>query len=229
MENRVLSSEDIDTDELLVKYYKDRFRVLMILYFFSQDLEPDEKPGYTKVFKSEVKIQALDFLIRNPDYLAYELLTLSNDDPEINRQEVKRIVKQIFGNDEPTIRRVEMERFFYGAYEDIDNIIAFLHGIGFVDFESKRRTDGRVGNKMYYISNNAVDKIQNNLKGIVSINWYFDRCALIKKFFADASGSELKISQYKIDEYKNTLYKTYISEITEKVKEMYFNNYGETL
>ncbi|WP_192822103.1 hypothetical protein [Rufibacter sp. LB8] len=218
-----------DLEDVAIRFYKDRFRVLLILYFFAEDIPTDKKKGYTKAFKSEVKIQALDFLIRNPDYLAYELLVLAENDPCIDKAEVKGIVKMIFSNNEPIIRRVEMERFFYGAYEDIDNIVAFLKSIGFIDFESQKRIDGRVANKVYYVSDLAIDRIEKSLSQMPSIQWYFDRCTLLKRFFGEVTGSELKISQYKVEEYKNTLYKTYISEITEKVKEMYQDFYGEKL
>jgi len=221
--------ETEEIEELTIRFYKDRFRVLLILYFFGYELQPNERKGYAKAFKSEVKIQALDFLIRNPDYLAYELLALAESDPEINKDEVKKIVKKIFGDNEPTIRRMEMERFFYGAYEDIDNIISFLKSINFIDFDSKRRTDGTVASKIYYVSEAAIEKIEKGLKNMPSIQWYFDRCVLIKRFFGDTLGSDLKISQYKVEEYKNTLYKTYISSITDKVKEMYQKFYGEEL
>ena len=123
-----------------VRIYKDRLRIFLILFYFSDDYSSIEHPDFKKNFKSEVRIQKIDFLIRNPDYLAYELLLLADKEP-IHKPEIFFIVKSIYSNLEPTLRRLEMERFFFGAYEDIDDVIGFLKSINFIDFTSKKSTD----------------------------------------------------------------------------------------
>jgi len=52
---------------------------------------------------------------------------------------------------------------------------------------------------------------------------------LIKKYFGDLSGSQLRISQYQIDEYKNTSYNEYIGSINGIVSSEFYNLYSETL
>ncbi|MFB6466458.1 hypothetical protein ACE38V_06480 [Cytobacillus sp. Hz8] len=213
--------------------YRDRLRILLIIYFFSQNIneEEKEKSYYQKEFKSEVRIQKIDFLIRYPDYLAYELLDLLQYPKfEDYKEDIKANVKAIFGNKEPDIRREDMLRFFYGAYEDIDHIIAFLVSIGFIEYSSKRNLAGRVFEKVYYLTEYGVSKIEREiLIGLEKAKWYESRCNLIKKYFGDLSGTELKVRQYEHEEYRATPLNQYIKGIQEDVRSKYQDIFGEEI
>jgi hypothetical protein len=211
-----------------VRAYKDRLRIFLILFFFSDDYSSPGNPTYRKVFKSEVRIQKIDFLIRNPDYLAYELLAEARKDPA-ERAGIKTIVKDIFQKGEPQIRRLEMERFFFGAYEDIDDVIAFLKSIDFIGFSSKKSSDLKTIEKSYYITETALNKVSTSLAGFPALKWYADRCRLIKTYFGNLTGNQLKVSQYEIDEYRNTSFREFIGEISETVKSEYYGLYNEIL
>ena len=215
-------------DKSLIRKYKDRLRIFLILLIFSDEYEDTENPNLKKIFRSEVRIQKIDFLIRNPDYLAYELLLFSQEGVA-NPIEVKETVRAIFKDQEPIIRRLEMERFFFGAYEDIDDAISFLKSIGFIEFSSKKSLTLNTIEKKYYITNYALEKVSKDLASFSSFEWYFKRCDLIKKYFGDLTGNQLKIRQYEIDEYKNTSYREYIGSIQELVQKLYKELYGEFL
>lgn len=213
-------------DKTLIRKYKDRLRIFLILFIFSDEYENIENPHLKKIFRSEVRIQKIDFLIRNPDYLAYELLLFVQvgvADPI----EVKDTVKVIFDNQEPIIRRLEMERFFFGAYEDIDDAIGFLKSIGFIEFSSKKSLTLNTIEKRYYITDYALEKVGKEIENFSSFKWYLERCELIKKYFGDLTGTQLKVRQYEIDEYKNTSYREYIGSIKESVQKLYEELYGE--
>ena len=227
MKNSNIEEEKTEIQDFRI--YQDRIRILLIIYYFSDDYDATDNKGFVKVFKSEVKIQAIDFLIRYPDYLAYELLNLLISDGKLEKEQIKEVVKEIFTTNEPIIRNIEMEKFFFGAYEDIDDIIAFLVSISFIHFESKKRSDGRIGEKYYYLTKLGVDKIEKELKPYESLQWYFTRCQLIKTFFGDESGSNLKALQYNHKEYKDTALKEYIPMIVDKTKNMYKDIFGEDL
>ena len=212
----------------LIRIYKDRFRIFLILYFFSDDYSNQETPRFRKLFKSEIRIQKIDFLVRNPDYFAYELLILAKDD-KFDRSDIKAIVKEVFDTQEPIIRRLEMEKFFFGAYEDIDDVIGFLKSIDYIDFTSKKSIDLRTIDKQYFITETACSRVENNLTTLSSIQWYVRRCQIIKKYFGGLSGTDLKVMQYQIDEYRNTTHKEYINEIQDIVREKYRSLYGEEL
>lgn len=212
-----------------IRTYKDRLRIFLILYVFSEPHSDPDLPNVRRVFQSEQRIQKIDFLLRNPDYLCHELLNIAKTDT-IQKDEIKTEVKKIFLNKEPVLRRLEMERFFFGAYEDIDDVIAFLKSIDFIDFSSKKRSDLKVIiEKKYFITQYAIDKFDSVIDTLPAIKWYVERCNLIRKYFGDLSGSQLRISQYRIDEYKNTSYNEYIGSINEIVSTEFYNLYSEAL
>lgn len=220
--NMALASEDS------LKKFRDRLRITIILYTFCERLETDSGDQYG-VFRTEIKIQALDFLLRYPDFLSFELMDLMDEDASINRNEIKAAIESIYQNKEPEIRVEEMEKFFHGAYESIDDVIAFLVSVGFVRHDSKKRTDGKTYDKNYFITKYCAEKIENNLKDIPAVKWYFDRCLLINKYFDHFSGSELKTRQYRYSEYSDVSYKSHIQNINEKVKTAFNQRFNELL
>ncbi|PID03776.1 hypothetical protein CSV67_03810 [Sporosarcina sp. P2] len=212
-------------------YYREKLRILLIFYFISEDIEETSElhPEYLKVFKSEVKIQKIDFLIRYPDYLANELLNLVGEKGYSNDQ-IQQHVKSIFKSNEPELRREDMLRYFFGAYEEIDHIILFLVSVGFIKFESRRSVTGKVFDKLYYLSSLGIRKIEKDiLTNIQKAKWYEERLLLIKEYFGDLSGTELKIKQYEYDEYRTTPINQYIKGIQQEVKGKYFQLFGEEL
>jgi hypothetical protein len=212
----------------LIRQYQDRVRIFLLLLSFSHDYEDLNFPERKKIFESEIKIQKLDFLLRNPDYFAYELLFYAREH-SAEREEIKRLVGEIFHSKEPELRRIEMEKFFFGAFEYIDDVIGFLKSIDFIDFTSQKDSGLKTFNKKYYITDFALRKCSIFLMQETSLTWYLNRCSLIHKYFGHLSGSQLKVMQYRIDEYKNTKYREYISGIADLVLKEYFNLFGEPL
>lgn len=212
----------------IIRKYKDRIRIFLIIYFFSEPCSDSEFLDCCRVLHTEVKIQKLDFLIRNPDYLCFLLLELCNQ-KDIGKLEIKGIVENIFHSHEPKIRRLEMEKFFFGAYEDIDEVISFLYSVGFVKFKMKRNSILKLTEKSFYITNFADKKMKTYVDNASYLKWYIDRCLLIKKYFGDYSGTQLKNIQYKIDQYRDTTYKEYIQGIEELVEQKYNEIFGESL
>lgn len=217
---------NIDYEELRV--YKDRIRIFFIIYFFSETDNDQQYDDCCRVLHTEVKIQKIDFLIRNPDYFCFELLELCNKN-DMNKKEIKEIIKNIFCSHEPQIRRLEMERFFFGAYEDIDQVIVFLVSVGFIRFNSQRNSVLKLSEKSYYVTNLADEKIGLIMADALHLKWYMERCLLIKKYFGEYSGTQLKNLQYKIDRYRDTTYREYIQDIEDLVKQKYYAEFGESL
>ena len=206
-----------------LRKFRDRLRLIIILYTFCERLDNN----YYGVFRTEIKIQALDFLLRYPDFLSMELMDLMDSDLSIDREEIKTVITSIYQNKEPDIRVEEMEKFFHGAYESIDDVIAYHVSVGFLKHESKKRIDGKTYDKHYFITYECSNKITSNLRDIPAVGWYFDRCELIKKYFNRFSGTELKGRQYRYGEYSNISYKSHIQNINGKVKQAFaerFNN-----
>ncbi len=212
----------------LIKTYKDRLRIFLILYYFSENYHEPKTPNLKKLFTSEVRIQKLDFLLRNPDYLAFELLNLARGNTH-NNQEIKEIIKEIFLKQEPVLRRIEMEKFFFGAYEDIDDVIAFLKSIELIEFSSTKNLELKITEKKYFITEKAITTLENKLPKLPALNWYVERLNLIKKYFGHKTGSQLKAMQYKIEEYETASWGDYINDIKAKVEKDFFELYGEKL
>ncbi|HCD08988.1 MAG TPA: hypothetical protein DEQ01_01170 [Thermoanaerobacter sp.] len=216
----------VDFDE--IRKYKDRIRIFYIIYFFSEMYAGSENEDCCKVLNTEVKIQKLDFLLRNPDYLCFELLEVCNRN-DVDKNEIKGIVKNIFYSHEPQIRRLEMERFFFGAYEDIDEVIAFLVTVGFIKYKVQRNSVLKLTEKRYYVTNLADEKMKLPMDDMPYLKWYLDRCLLIKQYFGEYTGTQLKNLQYKIDQYRDTTYREYIRNIDDLVRQKYYEEFGEML
>lgn len=212
-----------------LKKIRDRLRITLILYTFSEPVQIVENAEIERAFYTEIKIQALDFLLRYPDFLSCELMDLMLNDICIDKSEIQSIVKEIYQADEPILRVDEMQKFFYGAYESIDSIILFLKSVRFVDFDSKRRSDLQPYDKTYYITSRCIQQVENNLLNISSVRWYYDRCQLIKKYFNHFNGTELKKRQYKYKEYANIPYTKIIQNLNEQVRNSYYEHFNEEL
>ena len=176
------------------RVFRDRIRIFFILYFFSEEYNNPQFSNLKRVFKTEVKLQKLDFLVRNPDYLAYELLALAQQHDSM-RTDVKEIVKNIFNTREPILRKLEMERFLFGAYEDLDDVIAFLDAFGLIKFDSNKDSRLYTVEKQYFITSKAVEKMHRSNNDYGELLWYINRCKLIKTYFGHLSGSQLKERQ----------------------------------
>ncbi|KQO31344.1 hypothetical protein ASF10_22160 [Flavobacterium sp. Leaf82] len=214
--------------ENFLRKYRDRLRILIILYVFC-DRSQSDSIKYYGMFRSEIKIQALDFLLRYPDFLSMELMNLMDNDTSIDRNEIYNVISKIYSDSEPDLRVEEMEKFFHGAYESIDEVIAFHVSIGFLKHESKRRTDGKTYDKTYYITLDCAKKIEGSLKAVSAVQWYFERCELIKKYFDKFTGSQLKSRQYMYAEYSNISYKSHIQNINSKVKIAFESRFNKEL
>jgi hypothetical protein len=210
-----------------LKKFRDRLRITIILYTFCERANPSSP--FFGTFRTEIKIQALDFLLRYPDFLSIELMDLIDGDRSIDQNHVKELIMQMYSAKEPIIRVEEMEKFFHGAYESLDEVIAYLISVGFVKYESKKRVDGNTYDKIYNVTHDCALRIDSNLKLIPSVQWYFDRCQLIKKYFNRFSGSELKERQYRYAEYSNISYKSHIQSIDARVKVEFSNRFNESL
>lgn len=75
------------------------------------------------VLRGESRLQALEFWMRNPDYLANELLTEFETSRE---RDLLTIAQRIFDDREPDLRRLPMVRYLFGAFEPLDNALAIL-------------------------------------------------------------------------------------------------------
>ena len=72
-----------------LKKFRDRLRIVLILYTFSKPIQKESNTNIARVFYTEIKIQALDFLLRYPDFLSCELMDLMANDNSIGKSHVR--------------------------------------------------------------------------------------------------------------------------------------------
>ena len=123
---------------------RDAIRILFILDQAGSAPSKDDSPGTAKILQAEKRLQALDFWVRNPDYLAHEYLEHFESSGRADA-ELLATAAEIMQGDEPELRRLGMLRFMFGAFEAVDTAIAKLASVGMVDV---RRRFNAAGNKV---------------------------------------------------------------------------------
>jgi hypothetical protein len=167
------------------------------------------------VVRTQLRLQKLDFWVRNPDYLANELLNDYEDrdqDPAL-----LQIAGEILDSEEPELRRYPMLRYLFGAYEDLEDALAVLRQADLVVRRKKGRP-GHVSRTDYYLTQDGRDMSARIRKEFPELAWYSSRAALVV-LLADGQGATtLKDRQYLVDEYLNTPYGVRIPSITDRAR-----------
>jgi hypothetical protein len=165
--------------------------------------------------RSQLRLQALDFWLRNPDYLGDELL--NEYEPTGDRTLVGE-VRRILNDREPEVRRLPMTKYLRGAYEPLDDVLAPLVTYGLVQ-HAATAGQTRVREHDYWFMPPGEDFAQALLEAAPGVfGWYRDRARLIARVAGSDGGGRLKERQYKQDEYAETPNTRLIEPITERVR-----------
>ena len=194
-------------------YFIDAIRLLFVLTIGSEPSRV-KTSGEIAVFSGETRLNAWDFWMRYPDYLADELIErydVTGDDDMLARAE------KIFIDDEPDQRRLVMIRYRFGAYEKHDDALAVLVSRGLIGIGGRKDVD-RVRETEFLIFQEAFDLCSQIVKDEPVLTWYRDRAALVNLIAASRRGSALKKRQYERIEYANTLLGGEIPSIESDVK-----------
>lgn len=163
--------------------------------------------------RSERRLQALDFWLRNPDYLADELVT----EVEAGRlgEEYLDVAASLLDDPEPTLRRYPMPRWLFGAYERLDDAFSHLEAYGLAVM---RRTPGGHRNQFFLLPDGvaAGDDLATT-EGPLA--WYPRQVQLVLLIAGTANGRQLKDRQYQQASYANTELGSNIGPIADRVRE----------
>lgn len=198
--------------------HRDAIRLLFILLKGCEPIQEVHPTGAVGIFRGEAKLHACDFWMRNPDYLADELL-----DRVETRGEKKylKTVSQIFENNEPDIRRLQMIRYRFGAFEKLDEAMALLRSRDLV-----RITGSKSGQKVletdFLLMPGAIALGDSILKDFPVLAWYEERAQLVAEIAEARGGTALKARQYEQVEYASTELGGVIPSITERVRSRFF-------
>lgn len=167
------------------------------------------------ILRAQSRLQALDFWIRYPDYLANELLleyekSGSPDDLEL--------AQRIFEDREPDLRRVPMIRYHFGAFESLHNPLAILRSRDLVR-QHRHGVPGHVTDTWYLLTKAGQEAMEALAGAADELAWYRDRARIAARVAGLLGGAALKDRQYLQEEYATTPLKGMIPPITSRVRE----------
>lgn len=175
--------------------YQDAVRLLLLISEASQPLadpRPEDAPDdAVAVLQSQVLLQKLDFWLRNPDYLADELISRFERDGNIDDLE---LAQQILESDEPEIRSYQMLRHLFGAYEPIDEALSVLRSPGLV-IRRRRGASGHTTQHDYYLTERGRDAAMKIIDSVPELSYYGERARLVSDLAAGRRGSALRSNQ----------------------------------
>lgn len=196
-------------------YRVDAFRLLALMVAGAVDRDG------SKVFEGEKRLQAMDFWMRYPDYLANELLNRFDSE----RDELYlNTARQIFDDEEPTLRRLEMPRWRFGAYENSSDALSLLKTYGIISIEPGPKIVGQPRND-FKLTDKAITIIRMNSAQSPKLEWYVKRAQVVAQLAGSSSGAALKKMQYEMIEYAATKLGGVIPSIAEDVR-LRLSNYA---
>ena len=195
-------------------HHQNAIRLLFILIYGSEKLLDVHHSGAEGVFKSEMRLHAMDFWVRYPDYLAYELISIFRETHEVS---LLKQAEAIFEDQEPDLRRIQMIRWRFGAYDKVDNTLSVLLSKGLIRLEDKRNITG-VQEHHYLLMPSAYSLESDIEQEFPVLGWYKERAKLVSKIAGKRGGKALKDRQYEHITYANTTGGSIIQPITEEVR-----------
>lgn len=181
------------------EYFRDAIRLLYILVEGSRALAQSEG-GATHIFRSEARLHAMDFWVRYPDYLAAELLDRYSTE---GRPEDLALAAHIMNSEEPDLRRLPMIRYFFGAFDPIDNAISILRSRELVTITG-RKSGERVIETNFLLYPRAFEVCDKAVKSAPILCWYRDRAKVVCDVAGATTGGALKKRQYERSQYAGT-------------------------
>jgi hypothetical protein len=168
-----------------------------------------------RAVRSELRLQAMDFWMRNPDYLADELISQVQSG-DLDGSYLKTGSELLDGS-EPDLHWYPLPRWFYGAYEALDDAVALLETYGLAIF----RRSGEVGaksqrNQLFLTENGANAVVELSKEPVLS--WYTRQADLVALVAKDTVGSKLKNRQYEQATYAGTELGIEIASIADHVR-----------
>lgn len=198
--------------------WQDAVRLLLLIEAAAKDPADEnvELPPFTVgVVHTQVRLQKLDFWVRNPDYLAYELMSEYVKAPD--ETALLELAGRILDSEEPDLRRYPMLRHHYGAFEQLDDALAVLVERGLLSKTQILRQQ-RVAEHLYFLLERGRQVVQNMVKDVPELAWYADRTRLVVALVDGLGGTQLKNRQYLLRDYADTPIGEYITPITDQAR-----------
>lgn len=194
-------------------HLQDAVRILVLLYTCGdrRDLADAPRVDAVAVIRAESRLQALDFWLRNPDYLAYEVLDQFEERGDAADIELAR------GLLADEVRAFPALRHLYGAYTEIDRAMSVLRSLMLAwdvrrDPAVRRRRD-------IYLLPAGQSLIDDAIQQVDDLAWYVDRARVVASVAGPRRGRALKDHQKRLAEYRDIAWGTAIEPVTDRVRE----------
>lgn len=204
-------------DQLL---YANALRMLFLLNAAGGDISGvPHVAGAVAVLRSQKRLSALHFWMRNPDHLVAALLRKMQRE---NDPSLLPTAKKILDEREPELRRVPMQKYLRGAWEPVDTGMAVLVTNGLAHY---RRIVANPGTKivehLYYLLQAGRELAHDIVVKEAALDWYRERAELVAAIGPNFSASELKDLQYLEPEYARAKKGAPIASIADRVRQRY--------
>lgn len=180
--------------------HRDAIRILFILNAGGMPWVDPNDPTVAKIFKGEARLHAFDFWMRNPDYLASELL---DGYEATGNADYRQAAEVIFESDEPDLRRIPMIRYLFGAYERLDDALSLLRSRDLVRITGIKGKV-KVHETDFILTVRGVGVCSNAVAQEPILEWYAQRAALVAEIAGTRGGGALKDKQYDQATYAQT-------------------------
>jgi hypothetical protein len=175
-----------------------------------------EAAGAVAVITAERKLQALHFWMRNPDYLAYEIVCCVEAGHLDNAWIAK--AEGLLDGEEPELHRYPMLRHRFGAYEPIDDSFSYLAAAGLAECH-RSGSPGQVQRTDLYLLGRGRDTANQIVADHVELRWYGDRADMVATVGGTLTGYAAKNRQYELSEYAQTQLGDRIEPVADVVRE----------
>jgi hypothetical protein len=202
----------------------DAARLLLVLEAFAHDASqapPDLLATLPEVparhFTPEYLLQKLDFLMRYPRHLAYELAELHRlgIPSAADQTRVIEDVRRALSNKEPEFRTQAYRKFWRGAYERLDLVESWWLSRRLVFVRSQRRGDASP--QKHYLLTAAAGKLAVRLpQEVEHARWYADRAALLRAYFGGMSAGTIRSLQYELPGYREAQVGALIPDVSDE-------------
>jgi hypothetical protein len=166
------------------------------------------------VLHAQSRLQAFDFWMRNPDYLANELL---NEYESTAEGALLDQAQQIFDDREPDLRRLPMVRYHFGAFEPLDNALSILRAAALI-IVRRSGDPSQVREHHYLLTKKGREAMDALAAAAPELAWYRERALVVARIAGATGGKALKDRQYLQREYQETELNRVIAPITERVR-----------
>lgn len=188
-------------------------RLLTLIHVCGGPVGGNDPVGMARVIRSEKRLQALDFWLRNPDYLADELVT-GVENGALDRHYLD-VATKLLSDPEPSWNHFPMPKWFYGAYEAVDDAFALLQAYGLALVRRRGTPGNRLQNQFFLTDLGA--KRADELSTTDRLSWYPRQARLVSLVAGDDSGTKLKERQYKQESYAQAVWGSKIGSIRDQV------------